>query len=199
MMPTESEQTDRSARMKIVPRNGVWLVVTAMVTMLALAANGTIDIPKSTIVATFKQENVPVDAPFRRFAGSIHYDPARPEVSDAALNVDVASFDIGDPAYNAEVRKPAWFDSARFPQASFRSTAIKAGTAGHFDATGTLSIKGRTQTLTVSITVQRSGHVDSFNGSFDISRKAFGIGDPSWNDVLDDRVRVRFHLLSTGA
>ena len=29
------------------------------------------------------------------------------------------------------------------------------------------------------------------------SRKAFGIGAPDWNDVVDDNVRVRFHLVES--
>lgn len=176
-----------------------WLAVGALAAIAALAADSNINLAQSTIVATFKQENVPVDAPFRKFSGSIHYDQANPDASGAALAVDVTSFDIGDPAYNAEVRKPAWFDSARYPLASFRSTAIKPGAAGHFDATGTLTIKGKAQTITVAITVQRAGNADTFDGSFDLSRKAFGIGDPGWQDVLDDKVRVRFHLLVAGA
>jgi polyisoprenoid-binding protein YceI len=61
-----------------------------------------------------------------------------------------------------------------------------------------LTIKGRTQTITVTISVQRAVGAASFDGSFDMSRSAFGIGDPIWNDVLDDQVRVRFHLLKPG-
>ena len=53
--------------------------------------------------------------------------------------------------------------------------------------------------VTVPITYQHVGASDNFDGSFDVSRKAFGIGDPSWDDVLDDKVRVRFHLVNGGA
>jgi hypothetical protein len=47
--------------------------------------------------------------------------------------------------------------------------------------------------------MERAGHATSFDGSFDLSRKIFGIGDSSWEDVLDDKVRVRFHLQVAGA
>jgi polyisoprenoid-binding protein YceI len=184
--------------MKNALTRSICLVLSALAAVAVLAADSGINLAQSSIVATFRQENVPVDAPFRKFSGSIHYDPAHPDASSAALAVDVTSFDIGDAGYNAEVGKPAWFDSAHFPQATFRSTAIKPGAAGHFDATGTLTIKGRAQTLTVAISVQRAGAGNAFDGGFDLSRKAFGIGDPSWADVLDDKVRVRFHLLSAG-
>lgn len=175
-----------------------WIAVSVFVAFatVALAADGNLVLIKSTLIATFKQENVPVDASFKKFGGTIIYDAEKPAASSAMITVDLSSFDIGDAAYNAEVRKPAWFDSAHFPQGTFCSTAIKPGAAGHFEATGTLSIKGKTQVLSVPITVQRIGNADAFDGSFDLSRKIFGIGDPLWDDVLDDKVHVRFHLLS---
>ena len=140
-----------------------------------------------------------VDAAFRNFSGTIVYDAARADATRATLSVDVASLDLGDADTNAEVRKPAWFDSARYPHATFRSSAVKLGAAGHFDATGTLTIKGREQTVTVSVSVLKAGGANAFDGSFELSRKAFGIGDPTWDSVLDDAVRVKFHLLAAGA
>ena len=180
--------------MKRIPKTWQRLAAGLLLAATALAADGDLDAAHSTIVATFRQENVPVDAPFRKFSGTIHYDAANPTAASAVLSVDTGSFDIGDESYNAEVRKPAWFDSAHFPQATFRSTAIKAGAAGHFDATGTLTIKGKAQTITVAVTVLRSGKAEAYDGAFDLSRKAFGVGDPSWGDVIDDKVHVRFHL-----
>ena len=177
-------------------RFGVPLLWFAVAT--ALAAGGTVIPVQSSLVATFKQQHVPVDAAFKRFAGSIVYDAARPAATVAELNVDMNSLDVGDDDSDAEVRKPAWFDSARFPQATFRSTAVTPGAAGHFDAVGALTIKGKAQTITVTVTVQPKGGANAFDGSFELSRKAYGIGDPTWEGALDDTVRVRFHLLAAG-
>jgi polyisoprenoid-binding protein YceI len=108
----------------------------------------------------------------------------------------MASLDLGDAGTSAEVRKKTWFDSAAFPTASFRSTAIKPGAAGHFDATGTLTIKGRALTVTLPIAVQSAAGQSTFTGSYVLSRKSFGIGDPQWDDVLDDKVTVRFTIVT---
>ena len=170
------------------------------VVAMALSADTSIVAAQSTLIATFRQENVPVDAPFKSFTGTIVYDITQPMSARAALDVDMTSLDIGDETYNAEVRKPAWFDSAHFPQATFRSTAIQPGimgqtaSAGKFTVIGTLTLKGRSLTVTVPIRVARAGKTNSYDGNFELSRKAFGIGDPTWKDVLDDKVRVRFHL-----
>jgi polyisoprenoid-binding protein YceI len=165
----------------------------------ALAADGAIELGQSTIVATFRQEGVPVDAPFKRFSGTIHYDAAHPASASATVDVEVGSLDLGDESYNAELHKPAWFDSTHFPQASFRSTSIKPGGADRFEATGTLSIKGKSQTITVPVTVLRTGAATAYDGSLELSRKFFGVGDPDWDAVLEDKVRVRFHLQGSGA
>jgi polyisoprenoid-binding protein YceI len=150
---------------------------------------------QSTLVATFKQEGVAVDCPFTRFSGSISYDAKNPAAATALIEVDMASLDIGDPAYSAEVRKKSWFDSAAFPKAVFRSTAIKPVAPGKFMASGTLAIKGKTFPANVTVTVSAGGN--AFDGGIFISRKAFGIGDPIWNDVLEDKVLVKFHLVGS--
>jgi len=150
---------------------------------------------RSTVVATFRQEGVAVDSPFTRFSGRITYDPRNVGQASASIEVETASLDMGDPAYNAEVAKKSWFDSATYPKAVFHSTAVKALAGGRFEATGTLVIKNRMQTLTVPVSVTTSQAGSTFDGSFAISRKAFGIGDPSWDGVLEDQVTVRFHLV----
>ena len=154
-----------------------------------------IGVQQSTLVASFRQQSVTVDAPFKRFDGSIQYDPARPAETRATLHVDMSSLDVGDDDSDAEVRGAAWFDSAHYPQASFHSTLIKPGDAHHFDVTGELNIKGRTRLITVNVSVQPAAHGYAYDGSFALSRRDFGIGDPSWDAVLEDQVRVRFHLL----
>ena len=164
----------------------------------ALAADGNVNLSQSSLVATFKQQRAPVDAAFKRFSGSIVYDAARPAATTATLSVDMNSLEVGDDDTDAEVRKPAWFDSARYPQATFHSTSVTPGAGGHFDVAGTLAIKGRSQTVTISVTAKQIGGANAFDGSFTLSRKAFGIGDPSWDSVLDDAVAVRFHLLVAG-
>jgi polyisoprenoid-binding protein YceI len=178
------------------PRQFFLLPAVLVLAGVVLAADANVDAGKSTLVATFRQENVPVDAPFRKFSGSIVYDAAKPAAANASLDIDMASLDLGDAGTSAEVRKKTWFDSAAFPTASFRSTAIKPGAAGHFDATGTLTIKGRALTVTLPIAVQSAAGQSTFTGSYVLSRKSFGIGDPQWDDVLDDKVTVRFTIVT---
>lgn len=167
---------------------------------LALLVTGTVlgtvarpvDPSSSRVVATFKQMNVPVEGSFARYTGSVSYDSANPAGSSAELTIDTASFDIGDEEYNAEVRKAEWFDSKAHPQARFRSTSVRALGADRFEAEGQLTLKGKTQTVKAQVSVKRDAKGQRFEGELPLSRKAFGIGDPDWDEVLEDGVTVKF-------
>lgn len=167
----------------------------AAVFLVAAAADPAINAAKSSIIATFKQEDVPVDAAFKTFTGRIDYNPAQPATAKAALEVDTGSFDMGAADYNAEVKKKNWLDTGTYPKATFISTSVKPGANGHFDATGTLTLKGKTMTVTVPVTITQAGTAMAYDGTFLISRKYFNIGDPEWNDVVDDSVKVHFHFI----
>ena len=97
---------------------------TLLVSCLALSVAQAQPSPaKSQISITFKQMGVPVDADFKKVNASVQYDPARPSAATAQFSIDIASFDLGSPEYNKEVLKPQWFDVARYPTATFTSTA----------------------------------------------------------------------------
>lgn len=175
-------------------RSGAVALVLATSVAAIAAADRLID-PKSKISATFTVEKVPVEAPFNKFSGRIDYDPANPAAAKGSLEVQTASLDIGAADYNEEVQGKKWFDVAHFPKGKFVSTAVVAKGPGKLQATGNLTLKGKTAPITVLITVSKAGTLTQFDGAFDISRKAYGIDDPQWNEVLEDNVKVKFRLL----
>ncbi len=165
-------------------------------TLLAAATASPIDVGKSKLTVAFTQMGVSVDGTFKTYKGTVAYDPENAAASSAELSIDTASFDIGDDDYNAEVRKKEWFDTATYPAATFKSTAIKPLGADRFEATGTLSLKGKTQTVKVPVSVKAEGKGRRFEGELPISRTAFGMGDPQWNEVLEDKVVVKFVIVT---
>lgn len=145
--------------------------------------------------AEFRQMNVPVTGSFKRFSiETLTFDPATVAAARAVVSVDMTGFDIGDEDYNAEVRKAEWFDSAQFPQARFESSAVRALGGDRYEATGTLTIKGRSAPITVTFALADEGGARVYSGEATLSRAAYGIGDAEWNDVLDDAVIVKFRL-----
>lgn len=166
-------------------------------TVLAAIARP-VDPARSRVVATFRQMNVPVEGSFGRFSGSVNYDPANPAASSAELSIDTTSFDVGDEDYNAEVRKAEWFDSKAHPQARFRATSFRALGVDRFEAEGELTLRGRTRTVKAQVNVKTDGGGRRFEGELPLSRKAFGIGDPDWDEVLEDGVTVKFTVATAG-
>ena len=119
-------------------------VLLASLVGLSLAAGAAVlktDPAKTSVSATFKQMNVPVESKFKKHNVLIDYDAAKPDASKATVEVETASLDMGDPEYNKEVAKKEWFNSAQFPKTTFVSTAIKSAGAGKLNVTGTPTIK----------------------------------------------------------
>lgn len=170
------------------------LALLAGFTTLAAGAPG-IEAAHSRLTVTFREENVPVSAPFTRFSGHIDYDPRQPAAAQARIEVSTASLDLGSPAYDAELRGKDWLDSVRYPTATFVSSAMQAAAGGGLLVHGKLSIKGRSETVTVPVHVSRKGSTSVYDGAFSISRSAFGIGGPQWKGVVDEQVQIRFHLV----
>lgn len=155
---------------------------------------------QSEFVFTSTQMGVPVEGRFRRFDAKIVLDPKRPESGSVSLVIDTGSATLGIAETDAELARPNWFDVTRFPQATFRSTGIKAAGPGRFEVAGTLSIKGASQPVTVPVSVAQSGAVSTVTGSFTIKRLAFRIGEGEWGDtsLVANDVAVRFKLALTG-
>lgn len=165
----------------------------------ALAAIAKLDSAKSTVGIVFKQMNVPVDAKFKTFTAQIDYDYAKPENSKASVDIDVASFDLGDPEYNKEVLKKEWFNAAQFPKASFVSSGMKIDSKGTLNVAGTLSIKGKSLAISFPLQVKTQGNTRIFEGNLPIKRLYFHIGEGEWKDtsMVADEVVIKFHVLTT--
>ena len=154
----------------------------------------------SEIVFVSKQLGVPVEGKFKKFDASVSFDPKKPEAGKINFVIDTGSAAIGAPETDAELPKPEWFNVAKFPKASFESTAIKATGAGKFDVTGKLSIKGNTQNVVVPVSLAQAGAVTTATGAFTLKRLAFKIGDGEWSDtsMVADDVQVKFKLALAG-
>jgi polyisoprenoid-binding protein YceI len=155
---------------------------------------------QSEIVFVSKQLGVPIEGRFKKFDGQLAFDAAKPEASRIAFTVDVASATFGVPETDAELSKASWFNTARFPQATFQSTAVKGLGSGKFEVSGTLSVKGATRNVVVPVAVTQNGATTLAIGTFSLKRLAFQIGQNEWADtsVVADDVQVKFKFALTG-
>lgn len=155
---------------------------------------------QSQITFTSRQMGVPVDGSFKKFDAQVAFDPKKPEAAKIALTVDLASASLGAPESEAELAKQPWFDTKKFPQATFQSTGVKPTGPGKFDVAGKLAIKGTPRDVVVPVTLTQSGGITTATGAFTIKRLDFKIGEGEWADtsMVANDVQVKFKLALSG-
>jgi polyisoprenoid-binding protein YceI len=155
---------------------------------------------QSDITFVSKQMGVPVEGHFKKFDAQVAFDPAKPEAAKINLSVDVGSGTLGDPAVDSELVKPGWFGAAKYPQATFQSTQVKALGGGKFEVTGNLTLKGVSQSLKFPVSLSANGTTTLASGIVPIKRMAFHIGDGEWSDtsLVADEVQIKFKFALSG-
>lgn len=156
---------------------------------------------ESAVNFDFTQMGVTLDGKFNRFSAQIAFDPAQPAKAKASIDIDIASIDTGSDEANKEVVRDVWFDTASHPSASFVSSSIKALDGSRYQASGKLTIKGKTRDVSVPVSFQPDGARGVLNGAFTIKRLDYGIGEGEWADTgtVADEVQIRFHLVVNAA
>lgn len=151
---------------------------------------------KSQIRFVTKQMNVPVEGEFRKFNGSVTFDPAKPEATKAEFEVDLGSIDLGSAEGETEAKRKVWLNIDAFPKAKFVATSVKALGGGKFEARGPLTIKGTSQEVVVPLTVSEAPGMRTVDGQFPLKRLKYKIGEGPWSDTdtVADEVLVRFRF-----
>ena len=69
--------------------------------------------------------------------------------SKAAFEIELASIDLASEETETEIRRPSWFDTAKFPLATFESTSGAGLGSDRYEIDGRLSMKGVTRDVSV--------------------------------------------------
>ena len=155
---------------------------------------------ESSVGFVSRQMGVPVEGHFRKLDGQITFDPAKPEAARIHLAIDTGSATLGVKETDAELPKPAWFNVAKFPQATFDSKTVKSLGGGKYEVAGQLSIKGAAHDVVVPVQLTQSGAKTTAAGQFSLKRLSYKIGENEWADtsMVADEVQVKFKLVMTG-
>jgi len=154
-----------------------------------LAAEYTIDSKHSS--ASFSVRHMMVSnvrGQFSKVTGTIVYDPAKVEASKVEATIDVSTIDTREPKRDADLKSDEFFDVAKHPLMTFRSTKVWKEGAG-LKMAGELTLHGVTQPVLMEVEgpsaeVKHSSGamMIGVSGTTKISRKAFGL---TWNRVLE--------------
>ncbi len=142
-----------------------------------------------------------------RFAikeGTVDLDPANVAGSSVMATIDVASVDTGEAQRDGHLRSPDFFDTAKFPTATFKSTKINKTGEG-YDVVGDLALHGVTKPVTLhmeapskeQIAMDKKAH-RGFTATTTLHRQDFGL---VWNgtlksgdNMLGDDVKMEFDI-----
>ena len=176
------------------------LLPLALFAAFPVAAQQTLVLAQSTLGFTFKQMGVSVDGKFSKFTAQVNFDATKLATSKVAFTVDIASATLGIPDIDTELPKAPWFNTSKFPQATFASSAFKSLGSGKYEVAGKVSIKGVSQDVVLPVTMTQAGPVTTASGVLPIKRLAFKIGEGDWADtsMVADDVQVKFKLALNG-
>lgn len=144
-----------------------------------------------------RQMNVPVEGKFRKVKSTLAFDPAKPETAQARFNIDMDSIELGLEEAETEVKRPGWFNTAKYPTASFVSSSVKLLSGGNFEVAGKLTIKGITRDVTAPVAVvPHPGSGSEATGTVKINRLDYKIGEGLWadTDTVANEVQIKFKL-----
>jgi len=182
---------------RFVSRTALALVLGSGLLGAAQAAEYTqVDAAASRIAFTYKQMQVGMNGSFAKFDTTLRFDPAHPEKAQATVKVTLASVDAGSKPATSSATTKEWLDVAGSPLAVFESTQVKSLGNQRFEATGTLTIKGKSQPASSTFTVKEQGKTAVLEGTLPLKRTAFGIGEGAWSDtsIVADEIQVSYRI-----
>jgi polyisoprenoid-binding protein YceI len=117
-------------------------------------------------------------------AGKIEFDAARPSESKIEVTIPLSTLNTGVPALDEHMRSEDFFEVAKFPTATFKSTRVERGaTADRLRVTGDLTLHGMTHPVILDARIVKIGinpRTDlptvGFDATTTIKRSAFGLG-----------------------
>lgn len=134
------------------------------------------------------------DGVFKAWSGSVLMGQNL-EGTSLTFSVDTASI-VSDPEnrgawsekLDGHLKSPDFFDVAKFPKATFKSTAIAKATTGpaSHTMTGDLTMRGVTRSVSFPATVKLTGDSVSATAEFTIQRTQWGI---NYKGKADDLIR----------
>ena len=151
----------------------------------------------SRISFTYNQFSSRVYGTFEKFEASLDFDTANPAAAHASLTIQLDSINAGSSDANAELQKPAWFDSAAYPVATFESTGVKAQGDDKYTIAGKLTLRGVTREVEVPVHLKAEKAVGIFDGQLTLKRSDFKVGDGEYADaVVSDDINIRFKMVA---
>lgn len=155
----------------------------------------TVDEAQSVISFTGKSDVINHEGKFTKYVADVSLDaeePANLAKASITVVVDMTSAVTDAEVLNGHLQKEDFFDTAKYPEATFVSTSIVQKEGTQYDVTGDLTLKGQTKSITFPAEITN----DYITAEFNIPREEFGIGNNTYGQkLLDAQVPVKVKIV----
>jgi polyisoprenoid-binding protein YceI len=145
-----------------------------------------------------------VKGTFSGVAGTVVYDPDKPQQTAIDATVDVDTVNTNDEKRDGHLKSPDFFDVAKYPLMTFKSKSVETTGDSH-KVTGDLTLHGVTKEVTLTVEDVSDETKDPWgntrigaNAKGKLKRSDFGL---TWNAALEtgglmvgDDVKIEFEL-----
>jgi polyisoprenoid-binding protein YceI len=142
-------------------------------------------------------------AQFSQASGTLEFDQSDATKSAVKVTIPLSTLHTGVPALDEHFRSKDFFETTRFPTATFTSTTVeKGGASNQLKVIGNLSLHGVTKPVTLDVTVLKLGTnprngvpTAGFEATTTLKRSDFGLG--KFVPQVSDEIRIQ--ISSQGA
>lgn len=180
----------------------------ALITAPAFAGTYTLDPGHTQVVFSWNHFGFSnPTAQFGKVDGTLEFDAANPTKSSVSVTIPLASVNSNVEKLNEHLDSPDFFDAAKYPNATFKSTKVEKGAGeNQLKVTGDLSLHGVTKPIVLDVTVNKVGEhpmrkspAAGFDATTTIKRTEFGIGKYAPNVSDDIKIRITSEAIDAKA
>jgi polyisoprenoid-binding protein YceI len=181
----------------------------ALFAVLGLAASSQaavevykIDATHSAINYSLRHILAKYTSSFTKLSGDITVDRDNLENSSVTATIDVANLTTDSDGRDKHLKSPDFFDTAKFPSATFKSKSWKKTGENTFDITGDLTIKDVTKEVVLKTTLLGFGPgmrpgtlLSGWEATTTIKKSDFGLAGPAMlQKALGDEVALTINI-----
>ena len=142
-----------------------------------------------------------VPGSFTKFSGTIVVDRADLEKSSVEATIEVTSVNTANEKRDGHLQSPDFFDTAKFPSATFKSKSWKKTGEDSFDVTGDFTLHGVTKEIVLKTKLlafgagMKGAQLSGWEASAVIKKSDFGVSGPAMlGKALGDEVTLNIAI-----
>ena len=127
------------------------------------------------------QQGTEFTGEFKIFDARINFKENAIDDATVTATIDLVSVSAGDKDRNGALPGKEWFDIKSTPKAVFQSDDFVKTGENRYEARGTLSMKGKSQPLTLPFTLDITGARAEMEGQVTLDRTLWEVGSGNWS------------------